>query len=229
MKVQATDGRSSFLEEATELTPSTTAFAGGWGMITALGASSYFDTLKDSDITGGVALKVGCPVLLPAWTNGNCPLLEGDKVLSFEQKVTCWTTDCPQGMSEGEVDQTTQCDIIEGRKDIVGDGNITETGTINGLFNSLSEQQRELEGLFADRIIEKGGKITLIPRQKNKVFWHLFCYREMKDSGEVEVYRIRKMRISGVTEGQAQSGNTPFNFNYTTLARWNYEKTVAAA
>lgn len=230
MKVQATDGRSSFLVEKTKLTSTTASFEGGWCMIVKLGASSYFDTIKDTSITDGVALKKGYPVLLPEWSAvGDNPLTEGDEVMSMEKKVTCWTTDCPQGMSEGEVDQTTQCDIIEGRKDIVGDGNVSDTGSINGLFNTDSELQREFEGIFADRIIDKGGKKTLILRKKDQTYLHLFCYREMTDSGEVEVYRIRRMRITGVTEGQAQNGNTPFSFNYNTLQRWNYERTIPAA
>lgn len=229
MKIQATDGRSSFLQPGDKITNSTASFAGGWCMLLKLGASSYFDTLKDTSITDGVTLKKGCPVLLPAWASGSNPLSEGDEVIPLTEKVTCWTKDCPQGMSEGEIDQTTQCDIIEGRKDIVGDGNISDTGTINGLFDSGSEAQRELEGIFTDRIIDKDGKITLIPRKKDQTYLHLFCYRKMTDAGEVEVYRIRRMRITGVTEGQAENGNTPFSFNYSTLERWNYERTIPAA
>lgn len=228
MKVSAIDGRSGFCKKAAaEITIETAVFAGGFGFITAKGASSYFDTLLDSTLSEGKALVVGAPVRLPAWeaTAGN-PLAEGDKVLPFSMDISCWTTDCPVAPQEGELDQTTQCDRMEGRKNLAGDGIISESGTINGLFETDSELQRELEGLFRTRVVEKNEKITMVPRNSNKQFWHFFVYREMTEAGEVEISIFRKLRIPQLNAGQAASGNTPFNFNYTTLESWQYETTV---
>lgn len=231
MKTSAIDGRSGFCKDAAEeLTIETAIFKGGFGFITAKGAASYFDTLIDSSLVGGKVLVVGAPVKLPAWTTteGN-PLTAGDTVMPFTMDISCWTTDCPVSPQEGELDQTTQCDRIAGRKVLKGDGIISESGTINGLFETDSEMQRELEGLFRTRVVEKNEKITMIPRDSNKQFLHFFIYREMTDAGEVEITIFRKMRIPQLSEGQAASGNTPFNFNYTTLESWQYETTVPDA
>jgi hypothetical protein len=34
------------------------------------------------------------------------------------------------------------------------------------------------------------------------------------------------MRIPQVTAGQPAEGNVPFNFNYTTLESWQYERII---
>lgn len=230
MRVSAIDGRSGFCKKAADvITIETAKFEGGFGFITAKGASSYFDTLLDDSLAEGKALIVGAPVRLPAWdVVGKNPLAEGDKVVSISMDISCWTTDCPVAPQEGELDQTTQCDRIAGRKRLRGDGIISESGTINGLFETDSDLQRELEGMFRTRVVEKGGKITLVPRDSSKTFWHFFVYREMTEAGEVEIIVFRNLRIPQLTEGQAASGNTPFNFNYTTLESWQYENTIAA-
>jgi hypothetical protein len=231
MNTSAIDGRSGFCKDAAaELTIQTAVFAGGFGFITAKGASSYFDTLKDAALLKGKALVVGAPVELPAWetTAGN-PLTDGDKVMPFSMDISCWTTDCPVSSQEGELDQTTQCDKIAGRKKLAGDGIYSESGTINGLFQTDSEMQREIEGLFRTRIVAKAGKVTMLPRDSNKQFMHFFIYREMAEAGEVEITLFRKMRIPQISAGQAATGNTPFNFNYTTLESWQYENTVPAS
>lgn len=229
MKATFKDGRSSILVPGEEITSTSESYAGGWVRIAALGASSYFDTLKDSGIEGGEAVKVGDIIRLKAFGDGvTNPLSTGDKVVALEAKVTCWTTDCNNGFTEGTIDLTTQCDIINNRRDIVGDGNVQDTGTINGLFDTNSELQREMEGMFTRRIISKNGKITAIDKKKDQEIIHLFCYKEQKDAGDVQVYRIRRMRVSGLSEGQPSNGATPFNYNYETLESWNYEETVAA-
>ena len=227
MKLKAIDGRSGFCEEAAaEISVETALFAGGFGIIKAKGTASYFDTVVDSTVAGGKALPVGAIVKLPAWeaSAGN-PLETGDKVLPLTCDISCWATDCPVSYQEGELNQTTQCDRIAGRKVLVGNGDVSESGTINGLFMTDSAQQRQLEGLFRHRVIDKDGKITMVPKQ-DKTFWHWFTYREMTDATETEITLFRKMRIPQVTAGQPAEGNVPFNFNYTTLESWQYERII---
>lgn len=227
MKVSAIDGRSGFCQEAAaEISVATATFDGGFAIIKAKGTASYFDTLNDSALTGGKALPVGAIVKLPKWeATASCPLKEGDKVLPISLANSCWSTDCPVSYQEGELDQTTQCDRIAGRRVLKGDGIVSESGTINGLFMTDSDTQRQIEGLFRNRIIDKANKITLVPKQ-SKTFWHFFIYREMTDAADIEITLFRHMRIPQVTEGQAAAGNTPFNFNYTTLESWQYERTI---
>lgn len=229
MKVNSTDGRSGFLiDQEAELTSATVAFSGGFAMITAKGAASHFDTLKDETIEGGEALPVGCPVWLEAWdSQANNPLKEGDSCTPWDMRISCWTTDCPESAQEGEVDLTSQCNLIAGEKEIIGDGNITETGTINGFYDSKNQMQAALAGLFHDRVVHDGDKVTYVPRQKDQVFWHFLKYREMKEIGEIERTVIRKMRITQFTAGQGTSGGVPFNFNYSTLKTFRYERKVS--
>ena len=231
-KVQASEGRSGFFKEGTTVTKTTAKFDGGWALIAKKGTTSYFDTLKDATVEGGKALEVGMPIYLAAWADtATSPLKEGDEIIPLEKGVSCWTTDCPYGASEGETDSTTQCDIIKGKKDIHGDGNITNTGTISGLYMNGNEMQAAIEGTFIPRIIHTGTadseKVTYVPREEDKTFWHWFTFRETTVAGDIEKTIIREMRISSFDAGQPSSGMIPFNFGYTTLQTFSYSKEVA--
>lgn len=234
MKINGLDGRSGFCKlSETAISKSTVTFAGGYVFIAGKGPESYFDTLVDATVKGGVALPVGAVVRLDAWeTAETSPLKEGDTCTAIEMDVSSWTKDCPAGSQEGEIDYTTQEDHVAGRKDLRGDDNITETGTINGLYDTASDMQRELEGLFIPRIVDTGKgatrKVTYIPRQKGKTYWHWFTYHEMSDEGEVEVTLFRKLRISSISAAQPETGTIPFSFNYTMLDHYQYERTVSA-
>lgn len=228
MKANYTEGRSGFFKEGEVLTNSSaTSFGGGFCIIKSKGATSYFDTIKDSSIKGAENLAVGMPVYLKAWTSSElCPLKEGDEVIPIEMKMSCWTTDCPVSYSEGSIDRTSQCDIVLGKKDLSGDGNISESGSINGYYESDSDMQRFIEDNFIPRIIDKNDKISYVPVNTKKDYWHWFKTREEKASGEVETTLIRKIIINGFSAGQPTSGATPFNFSYTTLESFNYTKEV---
>lgn len=110
-KITIRDGRSGFLSEGTELTSTSETFDGGFCLIKAKGATSYFDTIVDNAIEGGRALDVDEPVYIEAFsTSEDNPLEEGDIVIPFDMRVSCWTTDCPNNASEGQLDLTSQCD-----------------------------------------------------------------------------------------------------------------------
>lgn len=230
MKTMATDGRSGFCKELPEVTKATANFAGGFGLIKEKAATaSYFDTLRDAAVSKGEVLPIGAVVKVPAWESAAAsPLAEGDIFIPIDMSASCWTTDVAAGAQEGSVDLTTQCDVIAGKKDVQGDGNITDTGTINGLFRTDSPMQRTLEGLFRPRIVDDGsGKVTFIARQKNQTFWHWFTYREMTEVGETEITLFRRMRIAQISQGQPASGGVPFNFNYETQETYQYEEVIS--
>lgn len=233
MKVNYVEGKSGFLVPGTELTSVSESFAGGFCIIKAKGATSYFDTVKDSSVEGGRALDTDMPVWIDAFSEvaGN-PLEEGDVVIPFDMKVSCWTTDCPNNVSEGTVDVTSQCDWLAGRKDIRRDGNRSESGTINGYYETDSEMQNSIERLFRPTIKHEGkgesAKITYIPYTQDNQFWHFLVTRVTNTVGEVEKTVIRKMAITGFTADSPSSGYVPFNFNYTAMASFNYEREVSA-
>lgn len=229
MKISAKDGRSGFLKLGTELTKTSAKFDGGWVLIKAKAKTgSYFDTLMDASIIGGKALPVGAWLKLDAWeTAAATPLKEGDVVIPAELKLTCWTTDVPNSASRSTGDRTTQCDLIEGRRDVFLEDQVSDSGTINGLYNTASEMQRDLEGNFRSRTIAAAGKATWIPKQEGVPVWHDMVRREMTEAGEVEITLIRKMMITSVDEGQPASGNIPFNFGYETLESQQFEELVA--
>lgn len=233
MKVNNVEGRSGFLVPGTELTSTSESFAGGFCLIKAKGATSYFDTVVDDSIEGGRALEVDMPVWIDAFSDAESnPLEEGDIVIPFDMRVSCWTTDCPNSVSEGTVDVTSQCDWLDGKKDIRRDNNPTESGTISGYYETDSEMQRAIEQLFRPSITHEGkgesAKITFVPRSKENQFWHFLVTRSTETVGEVERTIIRKMAITGFTADVPNSGYVPFNFNYTTCASYGYDREISA-
>lgn len=233
MKVNNVDGRSGFLVPDTEITSTSESFGGGFCLIKSKGATSYFDTVVDSSIEGGGALEVDMPVWIDAFSeSASNPLEEGDVVIPFDMRVSCWTTDCPNNVSEGTVDVTSQCDWLAGRKDIRRDNNATESGTINGYYETDSEMQEAIERLFRPTIVHEGkgesAKITYIPKTQDNQFWHFLITRATDVVGEVEKTVIRKMSITGFTADVPNNGYVPFNFNYTTCDGYTYEREVSA-
>ena len=227
MKVNYSEGRSGFFKKGAVLTKQSASLGGGFCLITAKGASSYFDTIKDTSIEGGKALEKDMPVYLEAWNSQEtCPLKEGDEVIPLEMAMSCWTTDCPASYSEGAIDRTSQCDIVQGVKDITGDGVVSESGSISGFYETDSEMQRFIEDNFVPSIVDNGTKKTYVPIKKDKKYLHWFKTRETTESGEVETTLIRDMLISGFSAGQPSSGAVPFNYSYTTLRSFNYRKEV---
>lgn len=229
MKINRIEGRSGFCkEQEAPLTSSSESFAGGWGLITAKGASSYFATIVDDSIVGGKELEVGMPVNLKAWSSqDDNPLEEGDEVTPWNMSLSCWTTDCAYAPSQGKIDGSSQCDTAKKRKNLQLDGNISDSGSINGLYETESEMISEFEGLFANRIIDGDDKKTWIPIKTDKTYWHWFRTREVSAVGEIEKTIIRRMLIDGIVENQPTSGFIPFNFNYTTLESYQYERKVS--
>lgn len=227
MKVNYSEGRSGFFKKGEVLTKQSASFAGGFCLIKQKGASSYFDTIKDASIEGGKALEKDMPVYLEAWNSQEtCPLKEGDEVIPLEMAMSCWTTDCPASYSEGAIDRTSQCNIVQGVKDITGDGVVSESGSISGFYETDSEMQRFIEDNFVPSIVDNGTNKTYVPIKKDKKYLHWFKTRETTESGEVETTLIRDMLISGFSAGQPSSGAVPFNYSYTTLRSFNYRKEV---
>lgn len=229
MKLQGKEGRSGFVDlTGTPITKQTAAFEGGIVQITKKAViGSYFDTLKDDQIINGQSLPVGAFFKLDSFDAiGDNPLTEGDEVVLAVMNISCWTTDIPNSASRSVVDQTTQCDWINGSRDIFLDKEVTETGTINGLFMTDSEMQRVLEGIFTHRSIEDGGKATWIPQQNGDplYFWH--TRREMSEIGEKEITIYRKIMVTSFEAGQPASGNVPFNFGYETMWRQQREEVI---
>ena len=233
MKVKSTEGKSGFLIPGTELTSTSESFAGGFCIIRSKGASSWFDTLVDAAIEGGRALDVDMPVYIDAFASvSDNPLEEGDVVIPFDMSVSCWTKDCANNASMGTEDVSDQCDYRAGRRDNRPDGLPSESGTINGWYETDSRMQRAIEALFRAQIVHSGTKaerkITYMPRSQDAKFWHFLVIRETTTVGEVERTLIRNMTISGFSADESYPNYIPFNFNYTTNSSFDYSREVGA-
>lgn len=232
IKPDGQDGRFTFFSYGTALTSASEAYTGGFAKITAKGAASAFDAMKDDTIEGGKALEVGDVVHLPAWEAAlENPLSEGDECDPIEMDIegASWVTDKSRSFSRDLQDRTSQGDVIKGERDYHEGSLQNETGSISGLYALGSDVQREIDSHFIHRIVDKSGKKTKVPI-KSGAFDTAFCYRETTAAGEVEIWLFRSMYIQSVDDaGSPQAGNVPFNFSYTVAKKTQYERTIPAA
>lgn len=232
IKPDGKDGKFAFVTKGTEIDDASAEFAGGFALITAVGASSAFDSMKDSGIDNGEAVGVGDIVRLDSWEEltGN-PLSEGDacEPLSIDFDGSCWVTDKGRSASRTLNDRTSQGNVAAGDRDYAESGIQEETGSISGFYALGSSIQREIDSHFTTRIVDADGKKTKVPIQDGS-FLTAFCYRETTVAGEVEIWLFRKLFIQSVDDaGAPQNGNVPFNFSYTVAWKRQYERTIPAA
>lgn len=232
IKAHGQDGKFGFVSEGTELDHSSATFAGGFVKISAKGAASAIDAMKDDSIEGGIVLGVGDVMYLPAWEDvGGNPLSEGDTCipLTVDFDGSSWVTDKGRSMSRDLSDRTSQGDVAENRRDYREGGLQNETGSISGFYTFGSAIQRDIDSHFTQRIVDDGTKKTKIP-VKSGSFLTAFCYRETTTAGEVEIWLFRVMFIQSVDDaGAPANDNVPFNFSYTTAWKRQYERTIPAA
>lgn len=231
-KPNGIDGKLYPVTLGTLLNSTSESFAGGFCRIESLGATSYFDGLRDSGIADGEDPKVGSVVYLKAFTQstGN-PLRSGDTAtpLLLDDEDACWVTDRGRSVSRNVFDKTTQCQAKKGEREYSYNATGDETGSISGLYAIGSEWQREIDSRFIERIVDNGsGKITLIAR-KNTPLLTAFSYRETTVAGEQEIWLFRSLFVTNVTADAPQDGAVGFNFNYTAGWRKQAERTIPAA
>ena len=230
IKLDGQDGKFGFVTKGAELDNASESFAGGFVQITAKGAVSYFDTLKDDAIEGGEALGVDDIVYLPSWEAAAAILTEGDTCipLTVDFDGSSWVTDKGRSVSRDLADNTSQGDIAKSERSFREGGLQNETGSISGYYADGAAIQREIDSHFTIRIVDAGAKKTKVPT-KSGSFLTAFCYRETTTVGETEIWLFRVMYIQSVDDtGAPMNGNVPFNFSYTTSWKRQYERTIAA-
>lgn len=230
IKIDGQDGKFGFVTKGAELDNASAAYAGGFAQITAKGAASYFDTLKDDTIEGGEALEVGDIVYLPSWSEAGSVLTAGDTCvpLTVDFDGSSWVTDRGRSASRDLADNTSQGDIAASKRSFREGGLQNDTGSISGYYADGAAIQREIDSHFTIRIIDDGTKKTKVP-VKSGSFLTAFCYRETSTVGETEIWIFREMYIQSIDDtGSPMNGNVPFNFSYTTSWKRQYERTIAA-
>jgi len=164
---------------------------------------------KNPEIKRGEALKAGDFYFAAQ----DQPLAEGDTLIPITLKKLSFTTDVSAAAQGQAIDVTTQIDVEKGARSYVPSAFKERSGSINGLVDVDSEEQRELVNEFNAVIVDDGGYVTKLP-SKTDVHHFMLSRRETITAGEVEVWEYFPVIVESFQMDKPIDGSCPFNFNY---------------
>lgn len=141
------------------------------------------------------------------------PLAAGDSLIPMRLSKVSFTTDV-SASAQGQVfDVTTQAEVESGVRAFVASVFKDRSGSINGMVDVDSLEQRKLINEFAAVITDDGTYITLEPAQTGTHHFML-SRRETIAEGEVEAWEYFPVVIESFQTDKPIEGVCPFNFNY---------------
>jgi len=181
----------------------------GWYKIKSRAADGGGIPGKDPDIERGEALKAGDFY----YALRGQPLAQGDALIPMTLKKLSFTTDVSAGAQGQAIDVTTQIDVERGARSYVPSAFKERSGSINGLVDVDSEEQRELVNEFNAVVVDGGGYVTRLP-SKTDVHHFMLSRRETVTAGEVEAWEYFPVIVESFQMDKPIDGSCPFNFNY---------------
>jgi hypothetical protein len=181
----------------------------GWYKINSRAAASSGIPGKNPKIERGESLKAGEFYFAPQGQ----PLAAGDILVPMTLKKLSFTTDVSAAAQGQAIDVSTQIDVEKGTRSYVPSAFKERSGSINGLVDTDSEEQRQLINEFNAVIIDDGAYITRLP-SKTDVHHFMLSRRETITAGEAEVWEYFPIIVESFQMDKPIDGACPFNFNY---------------
>jgi len=189
--------------------PGVTLPKSGWYKIKSRAESGGGIPEKDPEIERGEALKAGDFYFA---LQGQ-PLAQGDALVPMTLKKLSFTTDVSAAAQSQAIDVTTQIDVERGTRAYVPSAFKERSGSINGLVDVDSEEQRELVNEFNAVLVDDGRYVTRLP-SKTDVHHFMLSRRETVTAGEVEAWEYFPVIVESFQTDKPIDGSCPFNFNY---------------
>jgi len=140
-------------------------------------------------------------------------LAQGDVLIPMAINKLSFTTDVSAAAQGQSIDITTQIDVETGSRAYSPSAFKERSGSINGLVDTDSEEQRELLNEFNAVIVDDGTYVTRLP-SKTDVHHFMLSRRETQAAGEVEVWEYFPVIVESFQMDKPVDGACPFNFNY---------------
>jgi hypothetical protein len=186
----------------------------GFYYIKSVASSSSSLPSPDSSKDGYRKLKAGDVVYLYAGQT----LATGDAVIPFTLSLIGFVTDVSNSRSGNKTDITTQENLDSGVREFTVSPFSEGSGTINGMVETDSEQQRNLLNQFAKiaEVTENNGTatVTILPAKQRKQEYML-SRRETDVAGETAMWEYFPITVDSLNMDKPMDGAQNFNFNYT--------------
>jgi hypothetical protein len=181
----------------------------GWYKIKNRAASGSGIPGKNPEIERGEALKAGDFYFALQGQR----LAQGDALVPMEIRKLSFTTDVSAAAQGQAIDVSTQIDVERGSRSYVPSAFKERSGSINGLVDVDSEEQRSLVNEFNAVVVDGGGYVTRLP-SRTDVHHFMLSRRETRAAGEVEVWEYFPVIVESFQMDKPIDGACPFNFNY---------------
>ncbi|MCL1812224.1 MAG: hypothetical protein FWG29_01740 [Treponema sp.] len=140
-------------------------------------------------------------------------LTSGDAVLPMELRRISFVTDVQDSGQKQSHDVTTQADVDSGSRSYIPGAFQERTGTINGVVDVDSEEQRELFNEYREIVYQEGDHVGVAPATSLE-HEYMMSRRETRESGETEMWEYMPLISESIQAPKPMDGVQSFSFNY---------------
>ncbi|MDR2186403.1 MAG: hypothetical protein LBO80_12170 [Treponema sp.] len=137
----------------------------------------------------------------------------GDAVIPLTLKRISFVTDVQDSGQKQSHDVTTQADVDSGSRAYISGAFQERTGTISGVVDVDSEEQRELFNEYREIVYQLGGNTGVAPA-KSLEHEYMMSRREAAESGETEMWEYMPLISESIQAPKPMDGVQSFSFNY---------------
>jgi hypothetical protein len=141
-------------------------------------------------------------------------LAQGDSVLPLALKRISFVTDVSDQGQKQSHDVTTQADVESGSRSYVPGAFQERTGTISGVVDVDSEEQRELFNEYRQIVYQDGAGNVGVAPAKSLEHEYMMSRRETTESGETEMWEYMPLISESIQAPKPMDGVQSFSFNY---------------
>jgi len=183
---------------------------GGWHKIKSRGAAESGIPQKDPKRENDRDLREGDVY----WAEAGQKLAAGDALIPMTLKKLSFTTDVSAAAQGQAIDVSTQLDVETGARAYEPSAFKEQSGSINGLVDVDSEEQRLLANEFSQVNVQDGSGHVSVSASGSRVHHLMISYRESRTPGETEMWRYFPVIVESFQMDKPIDGAVPFNFNY---------------
>jgi hypothetical protein len=147
------------------------------------------------------------------YAEGGVTLAEGDSALPMELRKISFVTDVQDSGQKQSHDVTTQADVDSGSRSYAPGAFQERTGTISGVVDVDSAEQRELFNEYREIVYQEKNSVGVAPA-KTVEHEYMMSRRETSEKGETEMWEYMPLISESVQAPKPMDGVQSFSFNY---------------
>ena len=182
----------------------------GFYRIKSVGTTTAFPQPSAADLAKGARpLKAGD--VAHFWEGQE--LAAGDAVIPLTLRLIGFVKDVSNSKTGQTYDVSTQENLDSGVREYITGAFTESSGTVNGVVETDSDEQRELLNQFSAIAVSSGENYAVFPAKQTKQDY-MMSRRETEIPGETAVWEHFPVTVESVQMDKPLDGEQNFNFNY---------------